>query len=155
MRRGQKPIPTALKVLRGNPGRSKINTDEPTPPPLAGDVPEELDGDTYAIAEWTRIVPGLLACGQVTSADRALLVIYCLEYAEYRRLKEDVREDGNVVEGSVGNGNKVTNPSARLANMTGQLVIRAANELGLTPTTRARVTRVGPPAAVSKWAGVL
>jgi phage terminase small subunit len=101
MRRGAKPMPTALKILRGNPGHTTINTDEPTPPPLAGDVPEELEGDDYARAEWLRIVPGLLACGQVTSADRALLVIYCHSYAEFRRLNEDVRDEGNVIDGTL------------------------------------------------------
>ena len=33
-RRGPKPTPTALKLLRGNPGKRPINVDEPQPRPV-------------------------------------------------------------------------------------------------------------------------
>jgi P27 family predicted phage terminase small subunit len=151
MRRGNKPAPAALRVLRGTPG--KLSTDAPLPPPLSASPPCELDGDNYAMAEWRRLVPGLIECGQVTMADRTLLVAYCLKYAQWLRLEEDARDEGAVVEG--GSHNPVINPTCRLANQTLAVLLRAAGELGITPTTRTRVHRTGPPAAVSKWAGVL
>ena len=43
MPRGRKPIPTALRVLRGTPPRT-ANPDEPKPPALVGvdELPDEL-----------------------------------------------------------------------------------------------------------------
>ena len=40
---GRKPTPTTLKVLRGNPGKRKINTEEPTLDVLLPDPPGHLD----------------------------------------------------------------------------------------------------------------
>jgi P27 family predicted phage terminase small subunit len=151
--RGRKPVPTRLKVLRGNPGLRRLNSDEPTPAPLTADpVPPELT-DPQAVAEWQRLAPGLIACGQVTLADRALLVGYCVKYAQWLHLEMAARNEDPVVEGSTGN--PIANPTYKLANAMFELVIRAAGELGLTPTSRSRVTRTQTAPAVSKWAGAL
>lgn len=151
MRRGRKPQPLALRVLRGTPGGPPA--DAPLPPPLSASPPCELDGDNYAMAEWRRLVPALIECGQVTTADRTLLVAYCLKYAQWLRLEEDARDEGAVVD--TARGTPAINPTCRLANQTLAVLLRAAGELGITPSTRTRVHRVGPPAAASKWAGVL
>lgn len=151
--KGRKPTPTTLKLLRGNPGRREINTDEPAPPPLSAEpVPHELK-DAHALGEWRRIAPGLIACGQVTMADRTLLVAYCLKYGQWLRLEEEALRHPLIVKGAAGN--PISNPAVRLANQTLDLVIRAAAELGITPTARTRVMKapLAPPS--SKWAGVL
>ena len=41
--KGQGRKPTTLKVLRGNPGKRKINIEEPTPDVLLPDPPGHLD----------------------------------------------------------------------------------------------------------------
>jgi hypothetical protein len=56
---GSRPKPTALKVLRGNPGKRPLNEKEPVVE-VAGtefdNVPEELASDPVAAAEWARVV---------------------------------------------------------------------------------------------------
>jgi P27 family predicted phage terminase small subunit len=151
--KGRKPVPTTLKLLRGNPGRREINSAEPMPPPLEAEpVPHELK-DAHARREWTRIAPGLIACGQVTMADRTLLVCYCLKYGQWLRLEEEALRHPLIVKGA--SGNPISNPAIRLANRTLDLVIRAAAELGITPTARTRVTKTPVTAPTSKWAGAL
>ena len=153
MRRGPKPVPTSLKILRGNPSRQPLNLAEPTPPPLGAEVPPELEDDKDARAEWERLAPGLIACGQVTLADRALLIGYCVKYGQWLHLEDVARNEDPIVEGSTGN--PIVNPTHRHANALFELMIRAAGELGLTPTSRSRVTKATPAPAVSKWAGAL
>jgi P27 family predicted phage terminase small subunit len=153
MRRGPKPVPTRLNILRGNPSRRPLNTDEPTPPPLGETVPPELEDEPQARAEWERLAPGLIACGQVTLADRALLIGYCLKYGQWLHLEDVASKEDPIVEGSTGN--PIVNPTHRHANALFELVLRAAGELGLTPASRSRVTKAPTAPAVSKWAGAL
>jgi P27 family predicted phage terminase small subunit len=140
--RGRKPVPTALKVLRGNPGQRRLNTDEPVPPALDADpMPAELT-DANAQDEWQRIAPGLVACGQVTMADRTLLVAYCLKYGQWIQLERNAKRS------------PVDYRAIRCANQTLDLLIRTASELGITPASRTRVSRT-PVQPVSKWADAL
>ena len=41
--RGRKPTPTALKVLEGNPGKRKLNDNEPRPDKKAPSCPKWLE----------------------------------------------------------------------------------------------------------------
>ena len=145
-----RPVPRALKILRGNPGKRPLPTDEPLPAPLEADpVPHELK-DQHARGEWTRIAPGLIACGQVTMADRTLLVAYCQKYGQWLRLEEHVLRHPLADPDEAPKAIK----AIRIANETLELLLRAAADLGLTPTTRTRITKT-PAAAASKWAGAL
>ena len=49
---GRKPQPTALKVLKGNPGRRPLNEDEPKPEVLLPRPPAHLS--PVARREWRR-----------------------------------------------------------------------------------------------------
>lgn len=113
--RGQRPKPTALKLITGNPGKRPINAQEPQYPPCATDVPEWL-GDA-AQAHWRRLAPMLSRSGVLKESDRDLLATYCATFAEY-------------VEAVRGGG-------ASMA-MVGQLR-QLMGELGLTPSARARI----------------
>jgi hypothetical protein len=63
--RGRKPVPTHLKIIRGNPGKQAINKSEPKPSDREPIMPEVLQGE--ALVEWHRIsVSGKrgTSCGQ-------------------------------------------------------------------------------------------
>ena len=47
-KRGPRPRPTALKLARGNPGKRRLNTDEPKPRTGVGDCPDWLDKEGRA-----------------------------------------------------------------------------------------------------------
>src|SRR5438128_8405580 len=63
---GRRPQPTALKVLRGNPGKRKPNPAEPIPP--SGEVQKPLMS-TKAGEIWDRLAPIATAMGTLTVAD--------------------------------------------------------------------------------------
>ena len=46
--RGRKPTPTALKVLEGNPGKRKLNDNEPRPEKKAPSCPKWLEPEAFA-----------------------------------------------------------------------------------------------------------
>lgn len=135
--RGRKPLPTEVKLLRGNPGRRPLNFNEPKHAPLdaAEPVPECLTS-ADAREEWTRIV-GTLSKGHVTVVDRSTLVGYCLKFGQWMDLE---REAGKLpfLEKARGGG-KTPNAYFLAANKAFVLMLKAATELGITPSSRARI----------------
>ena len=113
--RGQRPKPTALKLIAGNPGKRPINAQEPQFPPCATDAPDWLEN--AARAHWERLAPMLAGSGVLKESDRDLLATYCATYAAY---VDAVRDGG-----------------ASMA-MVGQLR-QLMGELGMTPSARARI----------------
>jgi len=111
-----RPTPTALKKLAGNPGKRPLNSHEPMPKPGAPLCPDWMTGD--ALVEWERIVPELDRLGVLTCVDSAVLEAHCLTYGE--------------IVATVRAGEPLK------AALLGQL--RAyASELGLTPAARAKL----------------
>jgi P27 family predicted phage terminase small subunit len=157
---GRRPQPTALKVLRGNPSKTRLNANEPKPPAVTDNFdipPPELDGDAMAIAEWTRVAPLLRMCGLVSQAERTALTALCQQWSQYLEAQTHIRKLGMVVKTT--NGLPMTNPYLPIARAALAACHRLWTELGLTPSGRARVSRLPPlsdaPAPRSKWAGLL
>jgi len=63
---GRRPTPTALKILRGNPGKRPLNQDEPQPPKGPVVKPELSAG---ADRVWDALAPVCEAMGTLTAAD--------------------------------------------------------------------------------------
>jgi P27 family predicted phage terminase small subunit len=135
---GRKPQTAEEKRRAGNPSRRPINDREPSYTRLDGPPPPELT-DPTARAEWTRLVPTLQ---HLTTVDRSTMLAYCVKYAQWVALETAVASGGFLVKGA--HGGKVANPVIALANKAYALFLKAAIELGLTPTQRPRVQTVGP-----------
>jgi P27 family predicted phage terminase small subunit len=154
--RGRKPQPTALKILRGNPGQGRLHA-EPHAGPLDPAYPPELEGDPLARAEWHRITPALILVGQVTATDRAVLVAYCRAWSTWRML--DAQAAAAPILDRRANGSSMANPTLVLAQQASALLLRHAEALGLTPSSRSRVHATpapkAAPAPVGKWGGLL
>lgn len=152
--RGRKPLPTNLKVLRGNPGQRRLNPSEPTPAPLAVDVPDELTPDPDAAGEWTRTIAPAILRGQVTSADRSVAIAHCVLWATWRSQLVEASRHAHII--AVGEQkHPMPNPARIMANKTLALLIRVDAELGLTPSSRSRVHAVPVAQPASKWAGLI
>lgn len=93
--RGRKPIPTAMKILRGNPGRRPLNLSEPKPEGGAPACPGWLH--RHAKAEWRRLVRALAPAGMLTQADLGVLAGYCQAWAEFRLATELLESEGRTV----------------------------------------------------------
>lgn len=150
-----KPQPTALRILRGNPGKRRINHREPQHGPLPVACPAELT-DPVARAEWDRVAPSMILCGQVTTLDRASLIGYCQKWAQWQALEQEAAGHPFIVRSP--NGYPLPNPALCMANKAFNLLLKAASELGMTPAGRSRVS-VSPSAAAaaggSTWGDVL
>jgi P27 family predicted phage terminase small subunit len=157
---GRRPEPTALKMLRGNPGRRPLNMEEPhTPPadPSMDTPPPEITADERAAAEWARVVPMLRMSGLISQSERAALITLCQQWSRYLAAHEQVRELGMVIE-TGAHGRLVPNPYLGVADGALSHCHKLWHELGLTASGRARATKLQPTPAdakSSKWAGLL
>lgn len=84
---GRPPVPTALKILRGNPGRRPLNPTEPKPP-----IPEECPPcppwlGRIARAFWEDQAPIHYRLGTLTSADLPAFTALAVTWQQWREKK--------------------------------------------------------------------
>ena len=80
---GPPPTPTHIRLVKGNPGKQKINTDEALPD-VAADVPPPPEYLSDAAAEiWIKTAKELYACGLLSNIDTPALAIYCNTFARW------------------------------------------------------------------------
>lgn len=156
---GRRPQPSALKVLRGNPGKRPLRADEAKPEAASAEFdapPAILADDPVAAAEWARVAPLLRRCGIATEAERASLLALCQQWSQYLEAHGKVRALGMIVKGA-GDA-PIANPYIKLATKSLQACLKLWVELGLTPSSRSRLSSLPAPDAVpkeSRWAGLL
>lgn len=146
MRRGRKPTPTARRRLEGNPAHRPLNDAEPRlPAPVAGDfdpAPPELARHPHGATEWNRLAPMLRQAGQITPADRSALLALCIEWDRYLTAMNEVHKLGLVVQ--TKSGYPMANPFLLVATKALAGCNRLWPELGLTPSSRARLSATPP-----------
>jgi len=136
----QRPVPLALKLLRGNPGKRKLPQHEPTPDVLASDtaVPEALLDDPVAAKEWTRLVAILADTRVMTEADRAGLLALCQQWSLYLQSSASVRK--SPLQKHPKTGLFSVSPMVGLSQKALNACHRLWIEFGLTPVSRTKVT---------------
>lgn len=134
---GRKPKPTHLKLLAGNPGHRRINTDEPRPDALdeIPDPPSILTGE--ARVEWSRIVPKLQKSGLLTEVDIAAIAAYCQAYGRWVEAESYVAKQGAVLLSPTNF--PIQNPYLAVANRAMEQMRQFMVEFGMTPSARVRV----------------
>ena len=112
--RGPKPKPTTIRVLEGDPNKSRYNLNEPRPGDILAvdSVPPRVAAMPEALEMWHFLAPRLVAMGIVGDVDRYGLEALCITYAMW-----------------------AIRPSAQ---MTSKLQSMLA-EFGLTPSSRSRL----------------
>lgn len=144
---GRRPKPTALKVLEGNAGKRKLNSDEPKPAGIPT-CPSHLSKE--ARKEWKRISKELVTCGLLTSVDRAALAAYCSAYARWVDAESKVQQHGLVVKSP--SGFPIQNPYVGIANTALDHMRKFLIEFGMTPASRSRLQiTVTPETPASDW----
>jgi P27 family predicted phage terminase small subunit len=155
---GRRPQPTTLKILRGNPSKTRLNANEPQPA-RAGEhfdvPPTEISDDPVATAEWVRLAPMLRKCGLVSEAEKASLLVLCQQWSRYLEAHGKVKSLGMIVKKP--SGIPTVNPYLAVSDRALTHCIRLWVELGLTPSGRARMSALPSAEAepTSKWAGLL
>jgi P27 family predicted phage terminase small subunit len=141
--RGPKPKPTREKRATGNPGKRKLNDQEPDLPiPGASfdDPPAILQGDVRASAEWRRIAPQLRISRTISEADIPALIAACQEWSRYLTALE---KSGGTMVVTTKTGYPMPNPYLGIANKALSQCIKLWAELGCTPSSRSRVRMIG------------
>lgn len=148
---GPPKTPVELALLRGNPGKRKVNRARPRP----SGAPAKPDDLSVRAAElWDGIVRDYEHTGVLTGVDAGVLRVYVEAVSRYEVSARLLAESGPVVKGSRGN-EVIRNPVAIVARDDADLVIRSARELGFTPAARSALTPLaGGPSeedALSSW----
>ena len=140
--RGRKPKPTSQRRLDGNPGHRAFNANEPQSPALdeSFDTPPAELQSPRAQAEWRRVAPILRKSRQVGATDRTSLIAACIEWARYLDANDKVAQLGFVV--TTPNGYPMTNPYLSIAARALAACTKLWPELGLTPSSRSRISTV-------------
>jgi P27 family predicted phage terminase small subunit len=136
--RGRKPVPTVLRIARGNPHQHKISDDEPTPS-TAIDLaaPELLATDADAKRAWDELAPMLHRLGLLTEVDRAALLLYCATFAHWQRATRHLQRYGLVIKRK--RKAPMPSPYVAIANQMQAQCRALLIEFGLTPVSRTRV----------------
>jgi len=150
--KGRKPVPTNLKLIRGNPGRRPIDLEnEPQPeiPARPPAPPAYLPGMAKKI--WREVAPSLHMTGRLTVDDGPLLAALCLELAQWRESVKQMSElargknplAGVITKTADGSGLMFT-ILQKLKNRTLQNILPIAALFGMSPAERARL-KIAPP----------
>ncbi len=152
--KGPRPQPTALKLLKGNPGRRALNAGEPQPP-TPGDVPMPPEWlEAYAKGEWRTLAPILHGLGLLTEADLTFFAAYAQSYARWRSAEEWLSansetvilrdKDGKVR--SIVRAPQAVTAQAALADMN-----RFGSQFGLSPSSRTSIGGAEPAKPENKF----
>ena len=138
--KGRKPIPTALKIARGNPGQRRLPADEPQPAPAFDlTVPAILEADPGARAEWEQTAPRLQRLGLLTEVDLDALTLYCATFARWKAAERELQQHGVMILAGRSKTRRIVSPYLMIS-MKAQAQCRALlMEFGLTPVSRSRV----------------
>lgn len=150
--KGRKAEPSALKLLRGLPGKRALPADEPKPSPLSDAQPPDWLDDEAKI-EWRRLAPILERLGVLTETDTGALTTYCEAWATWKGATQKIRQFGMVIKGKDGDL-PIVSPYVKIAEKAFAQVKGMLIEFGMTPSSRTKVHAVKPEQKVSKWAGL-
>ena len=134
-RRGPAPKPTAIKKAEGNPGKRKLNTEEPQPLPGVPECPDHLDA--VARKEWGRLSPMLMAMKVLTEADYIALGNLCQAYSTMIDAQKHLNKGGILFK--TPSGYIQQNPLLGIIRAQTNIVNGLLREFGLTPSSRTRL----------------
>ncbi len=144
--RGRKPIPTALKLVSGNPGKRPLNKREPRPAHSIPTCPAHLSPS--AKAEWKRLARQMHVLGIISQLDRAALAAYCQAYGRWVEAERKLKETPALIK--LPSGYIQPSPWLGIANKQLELMHKYITDLGLSPASRSRVSTM-PSLAPKPW----
>lgn len=137
---GRKAIPTALKVIGGNPGKRPVNKTEFRPVAATPDCPKHLRGE--AKKEWMRIAEELGGYQMISAVDRGALAMLCTQWGRYVEAEEMIAEASKKDPNNHGlcvaspNGHMVHSFALTASNKAIEIYHKLCSDFGLTPASR-------------------
>ncbi len=142
-RRGPPPQPTRLRLLRGNPGKRRIDGREPQPKVQTPICPQWLSAKAKQV--WRDVVPVLKEMRILARVDRDALTAYCQTHARWKAAEQFLDEHGEIypVRDEKGNVKRMRPyPQVGIAITLLQMVRSYEQEFGMTPSARTRVQEI-------------
>lgn len=142
--KGPPPTPTALKLLKGNPGRRPLNADEPVTPPLAVVPTPPTHVGRAGKAAWEVLAPLLTTLGVLTAVDLLGFERLCVCYGDVRRIEQLLARQGRYqrVKTKAGGYMRRLHPAVSELQEADRRLRMYLAEFGALPASRSRV-RVG------------
>ena len=136
--KGRRPIPAAIKIHEGNPGKRPIQVE---PKPLQG-LPMPLDTlDDVAKGIWDDVLRTMGCSGAITLAEAPLLELFATTYSNYKKAEAMVEVSGFALKVTAKDGTITWKPSPFCSEMHRfrDAALKMLVELGMTPVARARI----------------
>jgi P27 family predicted phage terminase small subunit len=141
--RGPRPLPTALKLMRGTLRQTKAARREPQPDRLPDCPPPPRYLNRVAREEWRRVAPVLHQWGGLRDGDQTKLATYCQAVARWREAERVIDEQGMTFR--TESGYVVQRPEVSISRAQATLVRQLGSDFGLDPSSRSRITAPEPP----------
>lgn len=133
---GRKPVPTALKVVRGTDQPCRVNKDEPTPGTDKIEKPPGLSVNADPV--WDELCEMLMEAGVMTNVDQPALRLLCETYAQWIEANTQLTKVGLLIKGK--DGGAVTSPYFHIADKLAKRVAACLADFGMNPSARTRVS---------------
>lgn len=133
--RGRKKKPTHLKLLQGVQA-SKINKNEPQPIGNLMKAPADLPRG--AVPFWIHAI-ATAPRGLLRRLDQRALYIYCVAAFVHSTASKKMNARNVLVVNSKRSEAKRQNPLLRIIDAQAMIMLKAAAEMGFTPTSRGRI----------------
>lgn len=138
-----KPKPTKLRVVQGNPGKQRVNDSEPEPDAFQGFPPTYLDD--VAREKWLVLAPLLQKLGLLGDIDEDLLAAYCTAFSRWREAEEFIKTNGTTYITRSRRGEELHKryPQVAIASDNLKRLQSLGAEFGLSPSSRTRLDFAG------------
>jgi P27 family predicted phage terminase small subunit len=131
----RKPLPTALKLVKGTLRKDRANPHEPIVAQALSHVPPEHLSDKQK--EVWRYILSHAPAGLLKSLDWAVLEIWVVAYTTYRDAQAAVLKAGQVIRSPYDM--PMQNPYLTSMNKQALIMLKAASEMGFSPAARSRI----------------
>jgi len=139
--RGRKPKPSHLKAVAGNPGKRPLNKNEPQVVQELSDPPDWFD--ELQMQYWRNAI-NTAPKGLLGTMDREILTVWICAAVMHRKavVAQTMVDQGKAAPmlTKTPNGMPVQSPYIGIINKQAQIMIKAAAEMGFTPSSRSRIS---------------
>ncbi len=133
---GRKPLPTAVKKIKGTLQKCRTNLREPKP---EGDLVEPPEYMTEGAKSAWRYALECSPPGLLRKLDMSILEVWASAADLYRKAQAGITKTGILIK-APNSGVPMQSPYLAIANKQAQIMTKAATEMGFTPASRSRVS---------------
>lgn len=134
MTQGRKPKPSHIKLVGGNAGKRAMNKNEPKPKGNLKDAPDWLTPSQVEI--WDEAIRSA-PYGLLKLLDASVFVTWVVASDLHKQASRKLNEGVMLIK--TPNGMPVQSPYISILNKQAAIMMKAASEMGFTPSSRSRV----------------